>query len=325
MAEFAWAPGASLAALQARARLLARVRGFFAARDVMEVETPLLASTSGTDPALEPLRTRYQGPGHAAGLALFLQTSPEFAMKRLLAAGSGAIYQICKAFRDGESGRRHNPEFTIVEWYRPGFDLSDLIAEVAELVRLALAMPTLVVERIPYQQLFARVLELDVLRADPTQLRAAAQRAGVAGVADLVLDRDGWLDLLMSHALEPTLGRDRLTFITDYPASQAALARLNPDGQTAARFELYYQGVELANGFHELVDTDEQAARFETDNCARRRAGRRPLPVDCHLLAALEHGIPDCAGVALGLDRLLMLGLQATDLDQVIGFTLPRC
>jgi lysyl-tRNA synthetase class 2 len=318
-------PGADLAALQARARMLAAIRGHFAAAGVMEVETPLLAQAGGTDPALEPLRTRYTGPGAAAGRTLFLQTSPEFAMKRLLAAGSGAIYQVCKAFRDGEAGPLHNPEFSLLEWYRPGWDASALIDEVAQVARLALERPDLPIERWPYAEVFREATGLDPLRAGVGDLAECA--AGYGLHPDLSgLDRDAWLDLLWSHRVQPGLGPDALCFVTDYPASQAALARLNPDGLSAARFELFHRGIELANGFHELTDAAEQGARFEADNCRRRALGLPPIPIDRRLLQAMEEGgLPDCAGVAVGLDRLLMLRLGRDSLDQVLAFSLARC
>jgi lysyl-tRNA synthetase class 2 len=305
--------------------MLADLRGHFAAAGVLEVETPLAASTAGTDPALEPPTFRYTGPVYPAGVDLYLQTSPEFAMKRLLAAGSGPIYQICKAFRDGEAGRLHNPEFSILEWYRPGWDLSRLMHEVATVARLALGRPELSVTTHSFASLFRRALDVDVYDADADELRLVAVRHNVLGAEGMALDRDGWLDLLLSHLVQPSLGGDGLCFLTDYPASQAALARLNPDGRSAARFELFYRGIELANGFHELSDVDEQAARFEADNCRRRAAGQRPVRVDRRLLGAIQHGLPDCCGVAVGLDRLLMLRVGADDIDTVLSFSLQRC
>lgn len=320
-----WRPGADLAALRARATMLAEVRAWFAARGVLEVETPLAATTAGTDPALAPLVTRYTGPEHPAGVDLYLQTSPEFAMKRLLAAGAGAIYQICKAFRDGEAGRLHNPEFSLLEWYRPGRGLDALMADVADVAVLALDRPGLGSTRRDYTGLFAAAFGIDVLDAAPAVLRAIAHDHGLPARDDWSLDRDGWCDLLFSHLIQPTLGDGVLCFVTDYPASQAALARRNPDGRTAARFELFFHGIELANGFDELTDAAEQRTRFDADNRERHRRGLRPVPVDVHLLAALEQGLPDCAGVAMGLDRLLMQRVGADGLDRVISFSLPRC
>jgi lysyl-tRNA synthetase class 2 len=305
--------------------MLADIRRHFAATGVMEVETPLACSSAGTDPELQPLVARYTGPVFAQGTELYLQTSPEFAMKRLLAAGSGPIYQICKAFRDGEAGHLHNPEFTILEWYRPGIGTDQLMIEVATIARLALDRSGLASEQWTYAGLFDAALGVDVFRAPVETLRELALDRHVLGAEGMQLGRDGWLDLLLSHLIQPTLGRDALCFVTDYPASQAALARLHPDGRTAARFELFHDGIELANGFHELTAADEQAARFEADNCRRRSRGLPPIRVDRRLLSALQHGLPDCAGVAMGLDRLLMLRLGAPDLDSVMSFSLQRC
>jgi lysyl-tRNA synthetase class 2 len=311
--------------LAARARLLAQVRRFFAAAGVLEVETPLLSRAGATDPALASLVTRYSGPVAPHGAFLYLQTSPEFAMKRLLAAGSGPIYQICKAFRDGERGRRHNPEFTLLEWYRPGWTAATLADEVVGLVREALPR-RLREERLSYAQAFERALGFDPHRADADALRAAATNAGVPGADALDLPtRDAWLDLLMTHCVEPGFDAAAITVVYDYPASQAALARVRPgDPPVAERFEVYVGGMELANGFRELADAAEQRARFTADN-ARRRVERLPeMPLDERLLAALDAGLPDCSGVALGLDRLLMLAVGAQDLAEVLAFPLER-
>lgn len=320
-----WRPGAGITALRARAAMLADLRQHFAASGALEVETPLACSTSGTDPSSHPLKARYTGPIFPEGASLYLQTSPEFAMKRLLASGSGSIYQICKAFRDGEAGRLHNPEFTVLEWYRPDFDLPTLIDEVAQVAGLALCQPGLAVEQRDYAALFAQCLDIDIFTTDAEGLHALAMGHTILGAERMQLDRDGWLDLLFSHLIQPNLGSGRLCFVTNYPASQASLARLNADGFTAARFELFHEGVELANGFHELIDADEQAARFEADNCARRAAGQSPLKIDRRLLDAMQQGLPDCVGVAMGLDRLLMLRLGLADIDEVLSFSLQRC
>jgi lysyl-tRNA synthetase class 2 len=311
--------------LAARARLLAQVRRFFAAAGVLEVETPLLSRAGATDPALASFVTRYSGPAAPHGASLYLQTSPEFSMKRLLAAGSGPIYQICKAFRDGERGRRHNPEFTLLEWYRPGWSTAALADEVVGLVREALPR-RLREERLSYAHAFDRALGFDPHRADADALRAAATSAGVPGADALDLPtRDAWLDLLMTHCIEPGFDAAAITVVYDYPASQAALARVRPgDPPVAERFEVYVGGMELANGFHELADATEQRARFIADN-ARRRVERLPeMPLDERLLAALDAGLPDCSGVALGLDRLLMLAVGAQDLAEVLAFPLEQ-
>ena len=323
-----WRPSADLSVLRLRAELLARIRAFFAARGVLEVETPALSVAAITDPHLASFKTCYSGPGSQHGRPLYLHTSPEFAMKRLLAAGSGCIYQIARVFRDGEAGSRHNPEFTLLEWYRVGFDHHRLMDEVAELVgmllagRLTLAEP----ERLSYRQIFQHHLNLDPHRATVADLAACAETRNISIPTGMPPDDpDPWLDLLLTHCVEPRLGSGRLTFVHDYPASQAALARLRPDDPPVGeRFELYINGIELANGFHELGDAVEQRHRFAQENAARRAAGLPVMPVDEHLLAALEFGLPDCAGVALGFDRLVMLATRKTSLAEVLAFPLDR-
>jgi lysyl-tRNA synthetase class 2 len=322
--EEQWRPSADLGILRARARLLSQIRAYFQHAGVLEVETPVCSVHANTDPSLESLITGYQGPGYSDGIPLYLQTSPEFGMKRMLAAGSGPIYQICKVFRNNESGRLHNPEFTLLEWYRPGYDQHRLMQEVAELVNSLLPEPR-VVEKLSYGGAFQRVLGVDPHRANTGELRKCAMDQAVPGGAELDLERDGWIDLLLTHAVEPRLGRDRLTFLYDYPVNQAALARVRPDEPPVAeRFELYLDGVELANGFHELADAGEQQRRFEADNERRREQGQEQLPLDRHLLAALQSGLPDCSGVALGIDRLLMLITGATHINEVLAFPLER-
>ncbi len=318
-----WRPAAPLAALRARAELYALIRRFFAAAGVLEVETPIASRAGLPDPALESWRTAWAAQGRR--VPLWLHTSPEFPMKRLLAAGSGPIYQICKVFRDGERGRRHHPEFTLLEWYRPRWDSERLIAEVAELVRQALGQAERPVEILGYRQLFLDRLAIDPFRASLADLAACARDQGIAGVEGLDLDRDGWLDLLLTHRLETGLGRGRLTFLRDYPPSQAALARLRPGPEPVAeRFELYLEGVELANGFAELTDAAEQRRRFAQDQASRRELGLPVPPLDEAFLAALAAGMPESAGVALGLDRLLMAITGASHIDQVLAFPIER-
>lgn len=302
----------------------ARIRRFFVARGVLEVETPLLGRRGVTDPALSAFTTGFRRPGQAGVTPLYLQTSPEFAMKRLLAAGSGPIYQVCKAFRGGERGRHHNPEFSLLEWYRPGCDYRGLMDEVAALVRTLAKDAELAEERVTYAALFDR-LGVDPHRAVPAELQAVAEVCGVGGAARLDLSRDGWLDLLLTHCLETDLGRGRLTFVYDYPESQAALARVRP-GQPplAERFELYWEGMELANGFQELTDAGEQRRRFIIEAQQARAGGHDRLALDERFLAALASGLPECAGVALGLDRLLMVLSGETHIDQVLAFPWER-
>lgn len=321
-----WRPNADLAAIRARAELYAGIREFFRHAGVLEVETPILSRAAVTDPALASLSTRIGIAGFGPRRPLYLQTSPEFAMKRLLAAGIGPIYQICKVFRDAERGRRHHPEFSLLEWYRPGWDYGRLMDEVGALVRVALGRPDMAVERVTYRDLFRDGLGLDPWQAESAELRAAAEHAGLQGLDGLDLDRDGWLDLLLTQCLESRLGQGRLTFLCDYPPSQAALARVRTSGAVpvAERFELYIDGIELANGFGELVDAQEQRARFLADLAIRRERGQPEPPIDESLLDALEHGMPECAGVALGLDRLLMIATEADHIDAVLSFAVER-
>lgn len=322
-----WQPSAPLANLRKRARILAEIRAFFVAREVLEVETPILSAAGNTDPQIESFVTRYAGPEVAAGMNYYLHTSPEFPMKRLLAAGSGSIYQICKVFRQGEAGRYHNPEFTLLEWYRIGFDHHDLMTEMTELVEQILAEDISLdtCERLTYAEVFRRYADVDPHAASEEALAACAQQHGieVEGLGDMA--RDAWLDLLMSMVVQPQLGQGRLCFIYDYPASQAALARIRP-GQPplAERFELYLNGIELANGFHELADSDEQQRRFHTEQEKRRTAGQQDIPPDDCLVAALAQGFPDCAGVALGIDRLVMLACGAANIAEVVAFPIDR-
>ncbi len=314
-----WRPSAGFEAIRQRAQLLSRLRQFFAQRDVLEVETPLVCSSGITDPAIEPLIV---SQGEAIDTPRFLQTSPEFAMKRLLCAFGEPIYQISRVFRDGEVGPRHNPEFTLLEWYRPGFDHHRLMAEVAEL--LCFCLGDRPVQKFSYRELFRQRLQVDPFTASVADLESIARAHVDAGT--MSGDRDLWLDLLMSHVLEPQLGVGAICLLYDYPASQAALSRIVPAGDALVgqRFEVYVEGVELANGYCELKDATEQRQRFERDNALRvaRRQSERPL--DEYLLAALAQGLPDCSGVALGVDRLLMLATGVNDIRQVLAFDWQR-
>jgi lysyl-tRNA synthetase class 2 len=315
-----WRASASLATLQRRAQLLAATRQFFAARAVLEVDTPMVINAPVSDVHLHSARVTFANDTDA----FYLHTSPEYAMKRLLADGTGDIYQICHVVRARERGRLHNPEFTLVEWYRLGWDLNALIEEVDALVRVLLGprAPARPLQRISYQQAFLEHVALDPFTATHAELTAAARAAGFAGAA---AERDELLELLMSLRVGPKLGRTALTFVHGYPASQAALARLDPaDPRTALRFELYCEGVELANGFHELGDAAEQRARFERDLTARRRLGLGATALDERLLAALAAGLPECCGVALGFDRTVMLAIGADSIDAALAFPLER-
>jgi lysyl-tRNA synthetase class 2 len=317
----AWRPTADRRALLERARLLGRTRAFFERRGVLEVETPTLSAAGVTDPQIESLVTRVRGiPGR-----FFLSTSPEFPMKRLLAAGSGDIYQLCKVFRDGELGRWHNTEFTLLEWYRLGFDDAALMTEVEALLGdlLAAERPLEAAERLRYAEAMRRHAGVDPHASSDSELERAAAHHGVAVGAEL--DRDAKLDLLMALVVGPKLGRGRPCFVCDYPASQASLARLKPGfPPVAARFELYLDGIELANGFHELSHARELRDRFVRDLETRRSRGQIEPPLDEHLLAALDAGLPDCAGVALGFDRLVAVALGAARLSQAMAFPIDR-
>lgn len=314
-----WQPSAELETLRARAQLLGRIRNFFALRGFLEVETPLLCRAGITDPAIEPLTVEQ---GASLLRPRYLQTSPEYAMKRLLASYRQPIYQLAKAFRDGEAGARHNPEFTLLEWYRPGADHHELMAEVAELVRHCLGEREL--HSYSYRQLFRELLSVDPFTATASELQAVAK--GRLDTGYMTGDKDLWLDLLMSHVVEPQLANKGMCFVYDYPASQAALAQVSEvDGISVGhRFELYVDGLELANGYRELVDPVEQRLRFERDNRQRRERELAQRPLDESLLAAMEHGLPQCSGVALGVDRLLMLMTGCEDIREVLAFEWSR-
>lgn len=314
-----WQPAATPGMLRARAGLLGQVRNFFRERNVLEVETPLLCSSGITDPSIEPLLVER---GASVQGARYLQTSPEYAMKRLLAAGSGPVFQVARAFRDGEAGARHNPEFSLLEWYQLDYDHHQLMAETAELVVYCLGPRP--VEHFSYRQLFLEHLAIDPFTSSLTELQDRACRE--VDVGTVSGDRDMWLDLLMSHLIEPRLQGRGLCFVYDYPASQAALSRIaEVDGiAVGQRFELYVDGLELANGYCELTDPTEQRQRFAADNARRREYGLPQRPLDELLLAAMEAGLPDCAGVALGIDRLLMLATGVDDIRQVLAFDWQR-
>ena len=314
-----WRPSTSIEILQQRAAIIRQIRQFFYARDVLEVDTPALSSASVTDLHLRAFSTQFNDPSSPHAATLYLQTSPEFAMKRLLCAGSGAIFQLSKAFRNEEAGRWHNPEFTMLEWYRPGFDHFMLMDEMDDLVMPILATDN--AERLTYQQAFLQVLGCDPININLTELQKICADLGYAELAHKEHDKDVLLNLLFSQHIEPAISQHKPCFVYDFPASQAALARLNPTNpKVAERFELYYRGVELANGFHELSDPQEQRERFAQDNLKRQQHGLPAMALDENFLAALEYGLPPCAGVALGVDRLIMLALNCERLSQVLAF-----
>lgn len=318
-----WQPSASISVLKHRALILQKIRQFFAERDVLEVDTPSLGHATVTDQHLHSFVTQLNHPSEPLSTTLYLQTSPEFAMKRLLSAGSGAIYQICKSFRNEEVGRLHNPEFTMLEWYRPGFDHHQLMDEIDDLVKMVLA--TAPAERLTYQNAFKQCLDCDPLIADLAELKDLAKLHGYQDIAENETNKDTLLMLLFSQHVEPLIGQERPCFVTDFPASQAALAKISSTNPMVAdRFELYFKGIELANGFNELIDPQEQQTRFEQDNLKRHNTGLAPMPIDQQFLAALQHGLPQCSGVALGVDRLIMLALSCDKIEQVIAFENSR-
>jgi len=310
--------------LHQRAQVLDRLRAFLAERDVLEVTTPALAAAGVTDPALHNVSTDIA----ALGRRMYLHTSPEFAMKRLLAAGSGDIWQLARVFRDGELGRWHQPEFQLLEWYRIGFDEHALMDEVANLIH-ALAghagdgFPRLT---IAYAEAFTAAFDIDPHRLDAAAQQRLVEQLQHRGIeVPAGLDRDGLLDLALTTVIVPAWPRDTLVFLHAYPASQAALAQLNDaDPPTAARFELFVNGIELANGFRELTDANEQRQRFARDLERRQALGLEVVPIDEALLAALDSGLPECAGVAVGFDRLLALLAGGDGLAAVIDWP-HRC
>ena len=308
-----WRPSASKVNLQARANIIQTIRQFFIDRNVLEVETPVLVHHTVSDPYLDSIQCH--APSEST--PLYLQTSPEYHMKRLLCADIGSIFQICKSFRGDEQGRIHNVEFTLLEWYRLDFDHHQLMDEMDDLLQLVLACDH--AERITYQNAFKQHLNLDPLQTSSAELKACAEKNGIndPGLGDSI---DDWLMLLFSYCIEPKL--QRLTFVYDFPASQSALARINEnDSRVSDRFEVYCQGIELANGFYELADAQEQRQRFTQNNHTRIAQAKQQVEPDELLLSALEHGLPSCAGVALGIDRLIMLALQATSIGDVMSFT----
>lgn len=306
-----WRPSASFSTIRARARLYQQIRAFFAHSDCLEVDTPLLAISTNTDVEIGSIRAQN------LNTELYLQTSPEFTMKRLLAAGSGSIYQICHAFREGEHGRRHRSEFTLLEWYRVGFDYQRLMDEMEQLIDLLSGQQNNFT-RVSYSNLFLEHTGLDVHRVNITELREYCSTT-VPGTDVEQMDFDQCLDLLISLLIQPAL--KGYIFVYDYPVSQAALARVNQnDPRLAERFELFHDGLELANGFSELTDADLQRERFEADNRERQSKDLPVYPIDESLLAALEFGLEDCAGVALGMDRLLMVLENLDSINEVMSF-----
>ena len=321
-----WQPSASINNLLKRAKIVSQVRQFFADRCILEVETPTLSQYAVTDVHLSSFDSMFFKPGEfepSEGQKMTLITSPEYHMKRLLAAGSGPIYQICKSFRNHEEvSRIHNPEFTMLEWYRIQFDMMQMINEVDDLLQFILDCEP--AERISYQKAFQRHLNIDPLEADHQTLINAANQLDM-GIKTDDYDRDSLLQCLFTLGVEPHIGQDKPIAVFNFPASQAALAAISQeDHRVASRFEFYYKGVELANGFKELTNAQEQKLRFEQNNQDRIKLNLPQQNIDIELLAAMEAGLPDCAGVAIGLDRLIMLALDAQSLADVVSFTFDR-
>jgi lysyl-tRNA synthetase class 2 len=316
-----WQPSASIETLRIRASLLKTLREFFSLKKIMEVETPILCHTSVTDPFIHSIPAHFLAQPKGKEQRYHLQTSPEYAMKRLLAAGSGAIYQITKAFRQSEIGQYHNPEFTMLEWYRPGFTHHDLMDEMDELLQLVLRQAP--AERMSYAKLFHTYLNIDPHYASRAELAHCAKKHDI--YVNGITDCDTWLDILMSQYIQPKMNKEKPLFVYDFPASQAALARIAlTEPPVASRFEVYFKGIELANGFHELQNAQEQRQRFEKNLQLRRELDLNEITIDELFLAALASGLPDCAGVALGIDRLVMLATQQDSIADVLSFEFSR-
>lgn len=310
-----WQPSSSFENLKARANIISQIRNFFAERHVLEVETQLLSHATVSDPYVHGIPASHQNK------TLYLQTSPEYAMKRLLAAGSGSIYQICKAFRYGDVGQLHNPEFTMLEWYRVGFDHHDLMDEMDDLLQLVLKKDS--AERMTCAETYEKFVGINPHLATLTELAKITKEK--INIELETTDRNTWLELLFTHCIEPHIGKEKPFFLYDFPVSQAALAKIRPENPpVASRFEVYFKGIELANGFHELQDASEQRKRFENDLAYRRQHQMPVSPLDENFLSALEHGMPECAGVALGVDRLIMLALGCHKISEIISFEFDR-
>ena len=311
-----WQPSASIETLRARANVLHEIRQFFHHKNVLEVETPVLSRHTVTDPHLHSLSADYP----LTKEKFYFQTSPEYHMKRLLCAGSDSIFQLCKSFRLDEHGRIHNPEFTMLEWYRINFNHHQLMDEIEELLSVILNIKP--AERYSYQAIFQKYLQCDPFATNVETLKTLAHQHDLNS-PDLGDDLDAWLMFLFSFIIEPQL--ITATFIVDFPITQAALAKKNEnDPRIGDRFELYINGMEIANGFYELSNAKEQRTRFETDLAKRKQLGYEPIEIDERFLAALEHGLPDCSGVALGVDRLVMLALNKQTIDEVLSFSFEK-
>ncbi len=323
----AWQPSMSWQDAKLRAKILVSVRSFFSARDVIEVETPLFSNSTITDVHLDAFTTDYNYFSDSdinSSTTLYAQTSPEYAMKRLLAAGYGCCFQLCKAFRHEQHGHHHNPEFTMLEWYRLGFDHFQLMDELAEFLQEVLGCKS--TERISYQALFLREVGIDPLNTTKAQLLKVIKEYGAFSdwlAADN--NKDTLLQFIMAELIEPKVGKEVPCFVYNFPASQASLAKIcTEDARVAERFECYFRGLELANGFNELTNAEQQVDRFKDDNNKRAELSMAQRPIDKNFIDALSHGLPTCAGVALGIDRLIMLALNRDSIEQVLSFPIDR-
>ncbi|WMY97109.1 MAG: elongation factor P--(R)-beta-lysine ligase [Arsenophonus sp.] len=320
-----WQPNISINNLLKRSKVINEIRRFFIDRGVVEVETPILSKFTVTDVHLFPFETQFIAPLIYDNInKMYMITSPEYHMKRLIAAGSGPIYQMVKSFRNKEKGRYHNPEFTILEWYRPNYDMYRLIDEVDDLLQQILdCVPT---NRISYQQVFQRYLNIDPLSLN-LEKKILCDVAFKFGFSNAYKEenKDILLQFLFTMGIEPHLGKEEPTVIYHFPASQALLAKISKeDNRVAERFEVYFKGIELANGFCELTDPEEHKKRFQNDNKIRKKIGLPIQPIDKYLLEALHQVMPDCSGVALGVDRLLMLALKIEKITDVMSFSIER-
>lgn len=317
MSSINWQPTTTQKTLQLRAELYAKIRAFFLARNILEVETPILCKYTVTDPHIESFSVPINPYTN-----YYLQTSPEYAMKRLLCASSGAIYQITKSFRIGESGRQHNPEFTMLEWYRPDFNHHDLMDEINLFLQAILQTPR--AEKVSYRDLFLQHLNINPFEITLDALKKLIHEKNIS-VDTNTIDHDTALQILLSHLIEPTMGIEKPLFLYDFPITQAALSKIRNDAQPVAeRFELYMNGSEIANGFHELTDAAEQQTRFEKNQLARRENNQRVPAIDHYFIDALQSGLPTCAGIAIGIDRLLMQYAKTNNIQDVISFPFER-
>ena len=321
-----WKPACEIKQLRLRAQMLSTIRGFFDRKAVLEVETPLLCQATGTDPQLDFFSTEYHSLPR--NKPMYLQTSPEFAMKRLLAAGSGSIFQICKAFRNGESGRFHNPEFSILEWYRVDFNLEQLIDEVIDLLTELLAGYCVIesVQKVSYVDIFKQVTGLNAFNFCQQSYTSYASKNSIFDAIKICgSDHSMWLDFIFSHQVQPQLKKYTICIVDGYPAIQSSLARINSHNPDIAdRFEVFIKGIEIGNGFFELSDAKEQESRFNQENKIRHTKGLELVEKDQLFLQALKAGLPDCSGIALGLDRVLMIMTNTQDIEDVISFPLGR-